>query len=385
MYRNLTLLFFLISHVVFTQNSYDLAVAKFNELYYSDALEQINEVLESDHFPENYLLRAMINEAMGNNTNAQSDYTKAITLDREYYEAYFQFSEFLFSTYEFERAIASLNFLLNRINGGDTKGVFVKYDIHGQEGTKITSLIGMKAEILDKRGQAYQKLGRLEEARMDFDNAIEISQSPDKLVNRALLQIEFGNENEASADLKKAIELVPDYALAWYNLLVLDPDIELPILLSIYPEFAPMLSIKGLEAFESDDYVKAGKLFRQALLLTPDDPVLLLNVGRLDQRNRAFASAQKKFEKVLRLAPEKHEALYLLGNSYFGQKDYLNALKYYQQYLRNDPTNGQIWFNSGMAYLELKDSENACKCLSRSSDLGMKRSTSFVSQYCTTE
>ena len=74
----------------------------------------------------------------------------------------------------------------------------------------------------------------------------------------------------------------------------------------------------------------------------------------------------------------QHNSLKLLGNSYYGQREFRNALNYYEQFLKTDPTNAQIWFNSAMAYLELKENENACDCLIRSSELGMKESSSFL-------
>ncbi|MCP4457593.1 MAG: tetratricopeptide repeat protein [Cytophagales bacterium] len=385
MLRKSLLLFLLIGQAAFGQEPFDLASASFNEGNFKQALTFSNQSLEDNDDPSSYLLRAMIHQSLGNNSNAHEDYVQAITLDREYYEAYFQFSEFLVETMEYERAIASLNFLLNRIDRGDTKGIFVKYDVHRQEVTQITTLVGMEADILSKRGLALQKLGQLEEAILDFDKAIEISETVDKLVNRALLLTELGKEDEAKNDLTQAINLNPGSALAWYNLLIIDPSIILPTELDKNPEFAPMLSVKGIEAFDSGDYLSAGNLFDQALKLTPNDPVLLLNSGRLDQRNEAYQSARVKFTKAINLAPSKSETLYLLGNSYFGQKEYRNAISYYQQYLKTDPTHAQTWFNSGMAYLELKELENACKCLNRSDDLGMSRTAPFLSEYCTTE
>lgn len=374
-----------ICHSAFTQETYDLASKNFNSKNFEEALEYIETSLESKETSSSYLLRAMINQSLSRNSNANDDFVKAITLDKDYYEAYFQYSEFLFESFEFEKSIASLNFLLNRLAKGETKGIFIKYDTHGQEATQITTLVGMEVDILAKRGLALQKLGRPDAAMVDFNQALDIAETVDNLVNRSLLFVELGEFENARKDLDQSIKLNPSSALAWYNLLIIDPTTELPVVLEGNMDFAPMLSIKALESFDSEDYVSAGKLFEQALRLTPNDPVLLLNAGRLDQRNQDFKLAQAKFTKVINLAPSKSEALYLLGNSYFGQKQYRNAINYYQQYLKTDPTNAQTWFNSGMAFLELEDSENACKCLNRANDLGMDRAAEFLSDYCTIE
>lgn len=385
MFRKSLYLLFFISQLAFAQDYYQLASSNFYSGKYDQALKDIDQAIESANNPEDYLLRATIHQALGNNTNAHDDYVKAITIDKNYYEAYFQFSEFLYETMEFERAIASLNFLLSHIGRGETKGIFIKNDIYGQEGTQLTSLVGMEAEILIKRGLALQKIQRLDEALVDFDRAIELDESVDKLVNRALLLLALGEKNKAKENLNNAIELNPMSSLAWYNFLIVDPTISLPETLEKDPDFAPMISVKGIEAFEAGDFKSAGRLFSQALRLTPNDPVLLLNAGRVDQRNQNFKLAQDKFIKVLKLEPSKSEALYLLGNSFFGQKEFTKALHQYERYLKTDPTHAQTWFNSAMAYMELEEEENACTCLNRSADLGMARARTFISEYCSTE
>ncbi|MEQ9232247.1 MAG: tetratricopeptide repeat protein, partial [Cyclobacteriaceae bacterium] len=355
------------------QDQYHQAEKLYFDGDHEQALKAINQEIQNTPEPQDFLLRALIHESLGFFSNANDDFVQAIRLDEEFYEAYFHFAEFLNNTNDYEKAVASLTLLLNKIDQGETKGIFFKMDQNGLEPTSVTTLSGMKSEILTNRSTSYQKLGMLDLALEDINMALSIDESAGRLVNRSLLFSELNQNTNAIRDLRRAVSIAPDNALAWYNLFLLDRSTEIPTSLNGMDEFGPMLSLKGIEAMELGDTRKAAELFEQALVLTPNDASLLLNSGRLDFKNQQFASAQQKFESALKNDSSKKEAIYLLGNALFGQGDFEQALEKYSAYLKVDPTSGDVWFNSGMAYLELDDTENACMCLERASDFGMKR------------
>ncbi len=367
------------------QDTYHRAEKLYFGRNHEQALEEINQKIKTTPEPPDFLLRALIHESLGFYSNANEDFVQAIRLDEEFYEAYFHFAEFLNNTNEYEKAVASLTLLLNKIDQGETKGVFFKIDQNGLEGTGVTTLTGMKSEILTNRSASYQQLGMHDLALTDINDALNIDETAGRLVNRSSVFAEMNQNADALKDLRRAVSIAPENALAWYNLFLLDRSTKIPATLEGMDEFGPMLSLKGVEAMEQGDTRKAAELFEQALILTPNDARLLLNSGRLDFKNQQFASAQQKFERALKNDSSKKEAIYLLGNALFGQGDFKQALEKYSDYLKVDPTSGDVWFNSGMAYLELEDSYNACQCLERASDFGMKRAETFRSGYCTKE
>ncbi len=381
----LYLIIIVLANSLLAQDYYHKAEKLFFDSNHKQALEAINQEIQNTPEPQDYLLRALIHESLGFFSNANEDFVQAIRLDEEFYEAYFHFAEFLSNTNDFEKAIASLTLLLNKIDQGETKGVFFKIDQNGLEATSVTALSGMKSEILTNRSIAYQQLGMFDLSLLDINHALNIDETAGRLVNRSFLFSELNQNEKALKDLKQAVSIAPDNALAWYNLFLLDRSTEIPTTLDGIDEFGPMLSLKGVEAMELGDTGKAAELFEQALVLTPNDASLLLNSGRLDFKNQQFASARQKFESALKNDSSKKEAIYLLGNALFGQGDFEQALEKYSAYLKVDPTSGDVWFNSGMAYLELNDAENACMCLERASDFGMKRAETFRSEYCTNE
>ncbi len=348
------------------------------------ALEQVNTLIQEHSRAEYLLLRAMINQQLELNSNAYDDYVTALSLDQDYYEAYFQFGEFLMKTADYKRAVASFSYLLNRLKKGETKGIFFKRDVYAREGVKVTSLVSMEPELLMNRAMAFHALGEYGLALQDFSQAIQLDPTTDKYVNRALLLADMGKVESARSDLKKAIDLNPSSALAWYNLLVLDHTTQLPAQIED-SEFGPLLSMKGVEAYEQGENQKAKVYFDQALKLMPEDVLLLVNAGRLDYRLGDMDAAEKKFLKARKLDEKRTETYYLLGNVHFARGDFKQALDLYENYLRTDPTYANIWFNAGMAYLELKQVESACDCLERAQDLGMSKASAFLSTHCTKE
>ncbi len=384
--RNLVFFFlFVLSGVLLAQDKYATAEALFFAGSYEQSLRNINHKINTHPEAQDFLLRALIHESLDFFSNANDDFIQSIRLDEEYHEAYFHYAEFLLNAGDHERAVGSLTLLLNKIEQGETKGVFFKMGRNGQEGTTVTSLNGMECEILAKRSIAHQRLGMHDQALQDINRALALEESAGRLVNRSLLFAELNQKSKAIEDLRRAVTLSPENTLAWYNLFLLDRSVEIPSTLDGMEEFGPMFSAKGVEAMESGDLQAAAALFERALALTPDEASLLMNSGRLDFKNQAFASAQMKFERALQVDPTKKEAVYLLGNALFGQGKFNKALENYSSYLKTDPTMGEVWFNSGMAYLELEDKENACMCLVRASEFGMKKADLFLTQYCTKE
>jgi len=372
-----------IAFTLLAQEDYDQAERLLAEGQYSEALQRTHQLLEEKKLPENYLLRAQIHEAMGSRSNAHDDYVAAISMDKDYHEAYFKFANFLYESAEYERAIASYNILINRPTHA-TQGIFIKTDVHGQSGTQVTSLAQMKGELLLKRALAYQALKLYDQAAQDLKKALSIQPSVDAWVNQGLLYAELGKKDSAIYAMRQALEQNPQSSLAWYNLIVLDPSAALPDHIKDVA-FGPMLSLKAVEAFESGNLEQADKLFQEALKLTPKDPLLLVNAGRLDIKNDLYALAIDKFQKALCIDPDRTEVLYLMGNGYFGLKNYEKALRFYQKYLKRDPVDARTWLNSGIVYLELQQKEDACSCFERADQLGMSQAKSYLDTHCTSK
>ena len=372
-----------VNHIATAQQLFQRAEDAYVSSDFRSARKLVSQKIASKPEAEDFLLRALVHQELRMYGNAYDDYLASIEQNEEYYEAYFLFAKFLTDTHEYEKAISTLDLLLDKLNSAETQGIIFKMDRHGDENIKVESLANMEAEILISRAIAYQAINQYDEALRDFNSAILKNPSPDKFVNRANLYVKMGQLDSAKVNLKKAIQIQPNYGLAWYNLFVLDQKTKLPTGLKNNKEFGALLEIRAVEASNVGNYNLAQKLFEQAIRLNPNNPTLLLNAGRLDFTTRFYRGALDKFTQALKLDSNEHKALYLIGNVHFGRKDFSRAIDYYQQYLKTDPEYADVWFNAGMTYLELGNKNAACKCLERAHMIGMKQSESYMEKYCT--
>lgn len=386
MLKGLVFCLFLFPIVSIAQNDlYSQAEDSYVRGEFSSGLKLISRKIDKRSTAQDYLLRAMIYQELSLRSNAEEDFISALELDPEFLEAYFLFSKFLKDSFESERALASLNILLEKIEETETQGIFFKMDALGQQGVQVGSISSMESEVVMLRGLVYQDLNDYEKALGDFNAAIFMHPTADKHVNRALLYKQNGKKQEAINDLKDAIKLNRKYALAWYNLFILDQHTELPTYLKTNDDFGPMLSARAVEAVEKGEYHLAQKIYAQAIRLNPKDPILFLNAGRLDLRNGFNKRAMFKFLKAKELDPGKVEVYYLIGNVYFRMGEYQNALTHYEKYLRLVPNRGDIWYNAAMAYMELDQKTDGCKCLKRADQNQHAPAQIMIQKHCTSE
>jgi len=68
------------------------------------------------------------------------------------------------------------------------------------------------------RGSAFLKLGRLDEARSDFNHALDLDPGYARAFHlRGLVEETRGNDEQALLDFTRAIELEPEYGAAYHS------------------------------------------------------------------------------------------------------------------------------------------------------------------------
>ena len=187
----------------------------------------------------------------GNFSQAVSDYTKAIGLDKDYKDAYLarglaydELNNFDKSIEDYTRVIELNSWDMDAYRSrGNAYGSQGKFDLAIADYTKAIE-IKPTSNAYDDRAIAYMKQGDFEKAYLDFDKAIETNplderpyydrglaynmqgkpteaiadytkmlelqpDSPNGLNNRGLSYLEIGENDQAIADFSRAIELVP--------------------------------------------------------------------------------------------------------------------------------------------------------------------------------
>ncbi len=361
---------------------YNLALEQVTDENYDSALHYLNRSIVARGTSDAYFLRGTLYEIAGEQMRALDDYTSCITLSEGFREAYFKRGELFYKNGVYESALKDFDHLLSIQDPENTQAIFFRVDPLGQEQVRVSSMVQMKGSIHGLRGLTYQAIGRYDQALEDLNRAISLDSSSQNVVNRALLYKEMGDTDKSLEQLKLAVRIDPRNEVAWFNLVILDSEVELPATLMESADFGPMVAYRAVEAFEEENYTEAEALFKQALRLNPKDPTLLLNAGRLDIKNGNLDQAKNKFQEALLLDETRLETYYLMGNAFFRGKAFEEAVAFYEQFLLRDRSNAQIWYNAAMAYFELQDLRSACNYLEEAKVRGMSQADHYLQNKC---
>jgi len=155
-------------------------------------------------------------------------------------------------------------------------------------------------------------------------------------IQNALDLIEVDLSEEALNELKKAIELEPESAHAWYCL--------------------------GCVYNALEDRKNAITAFQQCTRFAPDRPEGWYNLGNGLKDIEAFDVAEKCFEIVVQLDPEDADAWINLGFVLDEQGKHQSAIDCYDKALPLAPDDVVAWTNRGNSFAALGDGNEAEVC-----------------------
>lgn len=361
---------------------YEDALESYKEGALGEAEYLIEESLYLNATGRSHYLSGLIYEALKKDIKAISAYEATLKYDPGHHEAIFQKAILYLNHGELRKAVEDFTFLLEN-ESPVTRGVYFQIDPSGNSQNQVLSLASITAQLHHYRGQAYTKQKEYSKALDDFDAAVRADTVVDYLISRALLYAELGDHDPAVEDLRKALEVEPDNQLVWYNLVLLNPEIEIPDSLLLEAEFAPVLSLMGVRALDEGRLDQAMHYLDLYLENSEiDDALAYINRGRARLKVKDYAGARRDFEKARKIDPSRAETLYLTGNTYFYQKQYKSALAFYNQYLSIDPTDAHVWYNGAMSYLEIDNTDEACHFLKNAKNYGMDSADEMIDRYC---
>jgi tetratricopeptide (TPR) repeat protein len=353
-------------------NDYILSRAAFYDGEYTRADDLIKKyITKNKRDIQAFYLQALIYERMDKNLKAINALTDLLMLDPGHLEGGFKRGELYYHEGLYIQAINDFTSVLEYSEERNTQGVFFRIDPEGQEQVKVVTIRSMKSQIHGFRALCYQDIGEYDKSLSDFDSAIEIDSTASNYVNRSLLFKELGDVPSASRDLKIAISLDDEYSLAWFNLLLIEPETTIPTTLLEDVSFVPLIVYQAIEALQDGDLATAERLMAHALQVRPNDDLILLNAGRLEHRMGRYEKARIHYKHALDVSPTSYEAYYLIANTFYHEKEYQASAAYYEQYLVRDRSNGQVWYNAALAYKSLKDEDTACRYLINARERGL--------------
>ena len=275
---------------------------------------------------------AITQHEAGNYEAAIAYYGKAIKMQPDLYQAWFNQGNALIALERYEAALASFkqalklnpNFYQAWSNQGNVLAVL------GHHREALASLEqalkhnSSDALIWDNRGLELSILGHQKDALTSFEQALILKPDFYKAwFNWGNTVGALGRHEEALASYEQTLKLNPDDNLAWYS--------------------------RGLALSKLSRNKEALVSYEQALKLNPDDNPTWINRGALLIGLGHYEEAIASFEQALKLDPVDSQAWENRGSMLANLGLHEEGIASFEQALKLQPDNFHIWDNRGRA------------------------------------
>jgi Tfp pilus assembly protein PilF len=127
-------------------------------------------------------------------------------------------------------------------------------------------------------------------------------------------------------------------------------------------ETADNLNDSGIALTEANRPYEAIPLFRKALCIEPENPLLWLNLGIAQQKTGDYSNALESYEKAVFIDDGLAEAWGAMGLIYYELEQNDSAERCYCNALERDSYSPKIWNNFGVLFFSQKCFEDARHC-----------------------
>jgi tetratricopeptide (TPR) repeat protein len=127
-------------------------------------------------------------------------------------------------------------------------------------------------------------------------------------------------------------------------------------------ETAAFLNDSGIALTEANRPYEAIPLFRKALIMEPENPLLWLNLGIAQQRTGNYEDALNSFQRSLFIADDLAEAWVSMGLIYYELEQFELAEDCYHSALARQEDSPKTWNNLGVLYFVEGSYEEARHC-----------------------
>jgi|GEM_PF-864430 len=226
----------------------------------------------------------------------------------------------------------------------------------------------MSAEDYLKAGNEFYNKGEYDQAISDFTKAIELK--PDYALaycNRGNSRDEKGEYDQAIADYTKAIELNPDYAgaynnrgISWKNKGEYDKAIaDYTEAIALKPIYAEAYNNRGISLNGKGEYDQAIADYTKAIELKPNYEDAYNNRGISWRKKGEYDQAIADYTKAIELNPNYPEAYYNRGNSFYNKGEYDQAIADYTKAIQLNPDHADTYNNRGLSWNNKEEYDQA--------------------------
>ncbi|MGP4113622.1 tetratricopeptide repeat protein [Streptomyces sp. 4N509B] len=334
--------------------------------------------------------RARRHNTVGRYEQTVDDASRALALDPESVDAYYERGRAHWRLGRFEDAVADHRRVLETVPGhtralahqGDALRCMGNHDEAVAVLNRALEHDPEYAWALGCRGVAYFAMERYEEALADLDRAVDLDPRYTwAFALRGMVHRRIGRYEEALADFDRALDLDPAYVWAFAHRGELHSSLErydpalgdLNSAVDLDPRYTWALAQRGRVHRKAGRYEEALADFDRALDLNPEDPWPLAQRGVVHRETGRYEEALADFDRALDLGPEGQWIVNARGLAYHQMGRWAEALADYDRALALDPEDPWPLAQCGHVHLARADYERAVRDYDRALDLGYDR------------
>ena len=179
---------------------------------------------------------------------------------------------------------------------------------------------------------------------------------------------------EGVQHLARAVELLPDYADAWFVLGLAYKELGEYKQAIVSLERARRDRVKedaqyyvalGMAYGEDEQYEKAFELLNEAIQLDSTSSQAYNNIGVFYSRVGRNAMSVQMLDRAMRLSPADDGPPFNMGNTYTAMGDLKTAIEYYEKAITLNQASERAWLNLGNSYGMLRDYPKAIKAFEK--------------------
>lgn len=205
-----------------------------------------------------------------------------------------------------------------------------------------------------------QSLNLNEDAKQNYKFLIEKKNNVKAMVNLYLLYIKEDDFTNALIFVNKVIDtqntidrVIKDKAFILYKLKQYDESIKICKKFIKKNNDIEFLNIIGLNYFAKKQIKSAEHVFKEALLIDQNNPIILNSLGRLYHEKRDSLNAEKYLTKAYNIKNDSYEIINNLAGFYREESNYKKAIRLYNKALEINPKNPSIINNIAKVYFDI--------------------------------
>jgi len=130
-------------------------------------------------------------------------------------------------------------------------------------------------------------------------------------------------------------------------------------------ETVAALNNSAVALTEANKPFEAIPLFREALTIEPENPLLWLNLGIAQQKTGEYSQAIESFMRSVSIDNDIYEAWNSMGLIYYELNEFSLAENCYRSALLCNNDDPKIWNNMGVLYFNINNFEEARNCFEK--------------------